>query len=68
MSGEAMLPYQHAYHAGNAADVHEHVLLSVVLAYMARKAKPLTYMRDPWRVGFLRSERGGGGGGGGENW
>lgn len=39
-----MLSYQHAYHAGNAADVHKHALLAVVLDYMTRKSKPLTYI------------------------
>lgn len=39
-----MLSYQHAYHAGNAADVHKHALLAVVLDYMARKPKPLSYI------------------------
>ncbi len=39
-----MLSYQHAYHAGNRADVHKHALLALVLAYMGKKAKPLTYM------------------------
>lgn len=39
-----MLSYQHIYHAGNAADVHKHALLALVLDYMTRKAKPLTYL------------------------
>ncbi|MCV6584472.1 MAG: 23S rRNA (adenine(2030)-N(6))-methyltransferase RlmJ [Marinibacterium sp.] len=39
-----MLSYQHAYHAGNAADVHKHALLALVLDYMARKPKPLSYL------------------------
>lgn len=39
-----MLSYQHAYHAGNAADVHKHALLAVALEYLARKDKPLTYL------------------------
>ncbi|MFN0113147.1 MAG: 23S rRNA (adenine(2030)-N(6))-methyltransferase RlmJ [Paracoccaceae bacterium] len=39
-----MLSYQHAYHAGNAADVHKHALLSWALAYLAQKEKPLTYI------------------------
>ncbi|WP_298435615.1 23S rRNA (adenine(2030)-N(6))-methyltransferase RlmJ [uncultured Jannaschia sp.] len=38
-----MLSYQHAYHAGNAADVHKHALLAVALDYMARKDKALSY-------------------------
>ena len=39
-----MLSYQHAYHAGNLADVHKHSLLAVALDYMTRKDKPLTYI------------------------
>ncbi len=39
-----MLSYQHAYHAGNLADVHKHALLSVMLAYLTAKDKPLTYL------------------------
>ncbi|MGB3555151.1 MAG: 23S rRNA (adenine(2030)-N(6))-methyltransferase RlmJ [Jannaschia sp.] len=39
-----MLSYQHSYHAGNAADVHKHVLLAAALDYMTRKDKALTYL------------------------
>lgn len=39
-----MLSYQHAYHAGNLADVQKHALLAWMLAYLTRKDKPLTYM------------------------
>lgn len=39
-----MLSYQHIYHAGNLADVHKHALLSVMIDYLTRKDKPLTYM------------------------
>lgn len=39
-----MLSYQHAYHAGNLADVHKHALLSVALARLTVKPKPLTYL------------------------
>ncbi len=39
-----MLSYQHAYHAGNAADLHKHATLAAALAYMVRKDKSLTYM------------------------
>lgn len=39
-----MLSYQHAYHAGNLADVHKHALLAVALDRLAQKAKPLTYI------------------------
>ena len=39
-----MLSYQHAYHAGNPADVHKHALLAWMLAYMTAKDKPITYI------------------------
>jgi 23S rRNA (adenine2030-N6)-methyltransferase len=39
-----MLSYQHAYHAGNAADVHKHAALAWMLAYLTQKPKPLSYI------------------------
>ena len=39
-----MLSYQHAYHAGNLADVHKHALLAWTLDYLTRKDKPLSYI------------------------
>jgi 23S rRNA (adenine2030-N6)-methyltransferase len=39
-----MLSYQHLYHAGNPADVQKHALLAVMLDYLTRKDKPLTYI------------------------
>ncbi|MGB3146605.1 MAG: 23S rRNA (adenine(2030)-N(6))-methyltransferase RlmJ [Paracoccaceae bacterium] len=39
-----MLSYQHAYHAGNLADVHKHALLAHMLAYLTAKPKPLSYL------------------------
>lgn len=39
-----MLSYQHAYHAGNPADVHKHALLASMLALLTVKDRPLTYM------------------------
>ncbi len=39
-----MLSYQHAYHAGNAADVHKHALLATALDYLTRKDKPPSYV------------------------
>ncbi|TMV89680.1 23S rRNA (adenine(2030)-N(6))-methyltransferase RlmJ [Thioclava sp. BHET1] len=39
-----MLSYQHAYHAGNLADVHKHALLASALDYLTRKDKPLSYI------------------------
>lgn len=39
-----MLSYQHAYHAGNLADVHKHALMCCILDYMLQKDKPLSYI------------------------
>lgn len=39
-----MLSYQHAYHAGNLADVHKHATLAWMLEYMTRKDKPISYI------------------------
>jgi 23S rRNA (adenine2030-N6)-methyltransferase len=39
-----MLSYQHAYHAGNFADVLKHVVLVQVLKYLKAKDKPLCYL------------------------
>lgn len=39
-----MLSYQHAYHAGNRADIHKHSALARVLDILTRKDRPLTYM------------------------
>ncbi|SET70730.1 23S rRNA (adenine(2030)-N(6))-methyltransferase RlmJ [Paracoccus homiensis] len=39
-----MLSYQHAYHAGNLADLHKHALLATALDYLTRKEKPLSYL------------------------
>lgn len=39
-----MLSYQHAFHAGNLADVHKHALLATALARLTDKPKPLCYI------------------------
>ncbi|SMG12279.1 23S rRNA (adenine(2030)-N(6))-methyltransferase RlmJ [Paracoccus sp. J56] len=39
-----MLSYQHAYHAGNLADLHKHALLAAMLSYLTVKPKPLSYL------------------------
>lgn len=44
MKDPSMLSYQHAYHAGNMADVHKHSMLAWALDYMTRKDKPLSYL------------------------
>lgn len=39
-----MLSYQHAYHAGNFADVIKHVALCQLLDYLVQKDKPIFYL------------------------
>lgn len=36
--------YAHAYHAGNAADVHKHLVLSALITAMQKKPKPFCYI------------------------
>src|SRR5687767_2260255 len=36
--------YRHAFHAGNFADVHKHVVLLALLQRLKRKPKPLLYL------------------------
>lgn len=49
-----MLSYQHIYHAGNLADVHKHALLAAMLAYLAAKDKPLSYIETHAGRGLYR--------------
>ncbi|MDO5705166.1 MAG: 23S rRNA (adenine(2030)-N(6))-methyltransferase RlmJ [Paracoccus sp. (in: a-proteobacteria)] len=49
-----MLSYQHAYHAGNLADLHKHALVAVALDYLTRKDKPLTYLETHAGRGLYR--------------
>lgn len=49
-----MLSYQHAYHAGNLADLHKHALLALALDYMVRKDKPLSYIETHAGRGLYR--------------
>jgi len=49
-----MLSYQHAYHAGNLADVHKHALLATALDYLTRKDKPLSYLETHAGRGLYR--------------
>ncbi|GGX83714.1 ribosomal RNA large subunit methyltransferase J [Litchfieldella qijiaojingensis] len=39
-----MLAYQHAYHAGNFADVHKHLTLFAVIRHLLRKESAITYI------------------------
>ncbi|MDN3525013.1 23S rRNA (adenine(2030)-N(6))-methyltransferase RlmJ [Halomonas sabkhae] len=39
-----MLSYQHAYHAGNFADVHKHLMLHAVIDHLLRKSSSVTYI------------------------
>ncbi|MFL1780357.1 Ribosomal RNA large subunit methyltransferase J domain protein [Candidatus Hepatincolaceae symbiont of Richtersius coronifer] len=47
-----MLSYQHIYHAGNLADVHKHLIQSLVLAKINEKTSPITYMETHAGRGF----------------
>jgi 23S rRNA (adenine2030-N6)-methyltransferase len=49
-----MLSYQHAYHAGNLADVHKHALLATAIDYLTRKDKPLSYLETHAGRGLYR--------------
>jgi len=39
-----MLSYRHAYHAGNFADVHKHVVLSLLVQSLLHKDSPFCYV------------------------
>lgn len=39
-----MLSYQHAYHAGNPADLHKHGVLAELLVRLTLKPRPITYV------------------------
>jgi len=39
-----LLSYQHGYHAGNAADVHKHLALVLLLDSLKRKDKPFCFI------------------------
>lgn len=47
-----MLSYQHAYHAGNFADVVKHLTLSQLLHYMTTKEAPFFYLDTHAGKGF----------------
>ncbi len=38
-----MLSYQHGYHAGNAADLHKHIVLAELIARLTAKPRAITY-------------------------
>lgn len=39
-----MLSYQHGFHAGNFADVHKHLILTLLLQALNRKTRPWSYL------------------------
>lgn len=39
-----MLSYQHAYHAGNPADLHKHIFLCELITHLTQKQRGVTYM------------------------
>jgi 23S rRNA (adenine2030-N6)-methyltransferase len=53
-----MLSYQHAYHAGNHADVLKHVVLLELLHRLTAKDKPLRYIETHAGAGYYDLTRG----------
>jgi 23S rRNA (adenine2030-N6)-methyltransferase len=56
--------YRHAFHAGNFADVHKHIVLLALLERLKRKPKPLFYLdthagRGGYELGTQDAMRGG---------
>lgn len=41
-----MLSYQHAYHAGNAADLHKHAVLAALLQRLTAKSRGISYLES----------------------
>ncbi|MEM9737044.1 MAG: 23S rRNA (adenine(2030)-N(6))-methyltransferase RlmJ [Pseudomonadota bacterium] len=41
-----MLSYQHAYHAGNAADLHKHIALAETLVALTAKPRGISYLES----------------------
>jgi 23S rRNA (adenine2030-N6)-methyltransferase len=42
--GQQLMNYRHAFHAGNFADVHKHVVLLAVLQRLQRKPAPIAFL------------------------
>lgn len=51
-----MLSYLHAFHAGNFADVHKHVVLHLVAQHLTRKDTPIAWMDFYSGAGFYDLE------------
>lgn len=49
-----MLSYRHAYHAGNAADVHKHATLAALLARLTEKPRGVSYAETHAGRGLYR--------------
>ena len=49
--------YQHAFHAGNFADVHKHIVLTRVLDYLRQKPAAFRVIDSHAGAGPLRSSR-----------
>lgn len=47
-----MLSYRHSFHAGNFADVHKHLALSLLLQALCRKDAPFCYLDTHAGAGF----------------
>jgi len=46
-----MLSYRHAFHAGNFADVHKHIVLSLLVESLLHKEAPFCYMDSHAAIG-----------------
>ena len=51
-----MLSYRHAFHAGNFADMHKHLVLGNTLAHMLHKDAPLFYLDTHAGAGLYQLE------------
>ncbi len=47
-----MLSYRHSFHAGNFADVHKHLVLSLLIQALCRKDTPFCYLDTHAGAGF----------------
>jgi 23S rRNA (adenine2030-N6)-methyltransferase len=59
LEARTLLSYQHGFHAGNFADLHKHLVLSMLLEALNRKAKPWSYFETHSGRGYydLSSEQ-----------
>lgn len=51
-----MLSYQHAYHAGNLADLHKHIALATIWQKLSRKPRPLSFVETHAGRGLYQTD------------